>query len=281
MVKETCPHAAAADTLTRSGNRSSALLKLLAVLIVLSPLLFLCLQGLFFGISYIEGSVLIYICFCDCVFLFLCALFWMTADPSLLQKRPTGSGLPLVLRSGSAPTICYLLATMTAMFLGSGLTLSMMDPHGSGHELISILGMLTITMVYILYTTALARTIVGWLAPKNRTPGARRMFLVLLLVLNVTLIFGLFIVLQGSASLRHIPGSLAAFAPLLYITYIDDYCSYIPQVFGHMLPPGLLGLGYYIFGMRSTRRPAEPEEHEQRDHHALKQQDDDLMSMIP
>jgi hypothetical protein len=275
--------AAASNALTFPQNRSSARPKLLALLIATGPMLVLAVWALLFDAGgTLDDEIPPLICTFGCILIFVSSLVWITADPPARQKRSSRNALTRLFRDGPGATVMYLFLSMGVLFLGS-MALFLIGIDNFDRELTEVFAILTLTLSYVLYPTALARLITSQLPARFHTPHARRAVLLILLIINVALILVIFIGTRADWEPRYVPGGLAAFAPVLYFAHAVDRSSLnAEEIILHMLAPGLLGLAYYAeLAMRSARHRVDFMGHRPRDQFTQRQQDDDLMSMTP
>jgi hypothetical protein len=242
--------AAAANAFMFRQNRSSARPKLLLMLIMLVPALFLVIMGGVFGVD-APPNIIRVLCVPGFILLFFAALVWITDDPPQRRTQRAGNLLARQFCNGYGPTVRYLFMTMGGFFALCSLMFLTTDLLHSS-DLITVLCLITVTMTYVLYPTAIARMITGWLPQKLRTVRTRRSVLVVFLFLNVMLMCILTLT-EPDRMIGHIPGGLAAFVPILY--FFRFKAALEPgRVMSHMALPALFGMGYYILaGLRSAQ----------------------------
>jgi len=253
--------AGAANALTFPQNRSSARAKFLALLIVLTPLVFLILKQMVSGGGHFDEEICFTICLCNCIFLFPCALVWITAAPQARRKRGTRGLVARLLPDGPTATIGYLLLTVAALF---ALCAALLTVGGSASEndFIIVICILAITLTYIIYPTAVAWIVTQWLPARLRTPTTRRGVLLLFIIANLLLFAVLFAASQGDWDPPESLASLTVFFPVLYGFHIAGrYGFEIEEVIVHMGGPCLLGLVYYTGrALRALNRRREQEQ---------------------
>jgi len=281
--------AAAANALTFVQNRSSARTKSLMLLLILTPVLFHILNTLLPGRSGFSGELCVITCLRACVILIPCVLVWMTADPSSQRGQPGSKPVTRrarfrrMFRDGPTPTIGYLALAMLPLLVlavlslghpgsapGGGIFTVMAmyrggstSPTSSTSGFATMLGIIAVTITYALYLTAIARIITQRLPLKRRTPGMRRVVLLMFLLLNALLMLPFLMATSGSVySVASIPGAVAALFPLIYAARVGThYGSNFNGILLHMALPALFGVVYYI---RLAKRTAHPHQEQER-----------------
>jgi len=250
--------AAAANALTFPQNRSSARPKFLLMLIMLAPALFFIITEVAFGFA-APSDAIGPLCAASTLLLFLCAFVWITDDPPSQRRQGTGNLLVRQFRNGPGPTIRYLILTMAGTCALATIMHLTTSSVGSD-DLVDFFCLMTVTMTYVLYSTAIARIITGCLPLRFRTPSARRKALMLFVILN-TIFLPILVLTETDRKLDRIPGGLTALAPGLYPVRIGGHRSPAPErIIIHMMLPALFGTGYYILaGAYNTQRRREQE----------------------
>jgi len=245
--------AATTHALTFPCNPVSTGVKIITLAFVFAILLYTTLAEGVFGFSDPAETI-------NIVFLLACtvlscgALGWMLLDTSPRRVRRAGKRFTRLLRNGPGPTIRFLLLAEAFVFVICVLMLWLTGDARTSN-IVDLLCVLTGTLTLVIYTTAVARMITGWLPRKRRTPDTRLLVLLLLGFLNY--VVAVLLIPKDGMFLQSEPGVLTAFAPLIYRMQLDG--GHVPeseQVISHMILPALFGICYYI---RLAKRSAPQE----------------------
>ena len=258
--------AAAANALTFPHGRSSSRTKFFLSLLVVG------LFGAFLTIRFAGGALGVGVVFEveACLLIGVCSLIWITADPQLPHRQRVRLArwgllrrtLFLPFTDGAAPTALYV----ALMFAGVALGVMLLDRGGGPRMYRNTIGFrpLVLTFTYVLYLSAAAGMLTHAFFAKRGTAFARRIFLLVLVLVNV---IGFIAALQFDWLPGKSPELPMAFLPLFYV--LSDFVDLPETTFlAHMALPLAMGVIYHLAVLPVERRrleenaPAAPPESE-------------------